>query len=172
MSLDKREIEKLLQMLNSELGRDEVIGEIYLVGGAVMCLVLEARLATKDLDGYFAPTAKIRAAASRIAAKMQVQEDWLNDSVKGFLSSKGTFSQFLELSHLRVLTANPDYLLAMKCLAMRIGHEFHDIDDVRYLLRYLNISKYDVALTVIARYYPIEKFPQKTLYVLEELLAP
>jgi hypothetical protein len=28
------------------------------------------------------------------------------------------------------------------------------------------------ALDVITRYYPLEKFPQKTLYALEELLQP
>jgi hypothetical protein len=58
----------------------------------------------------------------------------------------------------------------MKCLAMRIGEEFHDLDDIRYLLRYLNISQYQEALDTITRYYPLEKFPQKTLYALEELL--
>ena len=68
------------------------------------------------------------------------------------------------------MVAQPAYLLAMKCLSMRIGAEFHDEDDVRYLLRYLNIDTYDQALDVVTRYYPLERFPQKTLYALEELL--
>jgi hypothetical protein len=66
--------------------------------------------------------------------------------------------------------ALPQYLLAMKCLAMRIGAEFHDEEDVRFLLRLLNIRSYDQALAVITKYYPLERFPQKTLYALEELL--
>ena len=68
------------------------------------------------------------------------------------------------------MIAQPGYLLAMKCLAMRIGAEFHDEDDVRYLLRHLDIRRYDHALAVIEKYYPLEQFPQKTLYALAELL--
>ena len=53
---------------------------------------------------------------------------------------------------------------------MRIGAEFHDEDDVRYLLRHLDIRSYADALKVIDKYYPLERFPQKTLYALAELL--
>lgn len=70
---------------------------------------------------------------------------------------------------MRIFVPTPEYLLAMKCLAMRIGEEFFDLDDIRYLLRYLNITSYKQAVSVIERYYPLEKFPQKTLYALEEL---
>jgi hypothetical protein len=59
----------------------------------------------------------------------------------------------------------------MKCLSMRIGAEFHDEDDVRYLLRHLDIRSREQALAVVSRYYPLERFPQKTLYALEELLG-
>ena len=106
-------------------------GELYLAGGAVMCLVFKARPSTRDVDGYFEPAAKLREAARRVALKAGVKEDWLNDGVKGYLSEKGSFNPYLELSHLKVFTARPDYLLAMKCLAMRIGEEFHDLDDIR-----------------------------------------
>lgn len=36
--------------------------------------------------------------------------------------------------------------------------------------RYLNVSKADDARAVIGRYYPLDRFPQKTLYLLDELL--
>ncbi len=68
------------------------------------------------------------------------------------------------------MVAQPAYLLAMKCLAMRIGAEFHDEEDVRYLLRHLDLRTYDQTLSVIEKYYPLERFPQKTLYALAELL--
>jgi hypothetical protein len=86
------------------------------------------------------------------------------------LSSQGDFAFFLELDHLRVMVAQPAYLLAMKCLAMRIGLEFHDEDDIRYLLRHLDIQSYEQALTVIEKYYPFERYPRKTLCALAELL--
>jgi hypothetical protein len=41
---------------------------------------------------------------------------------------------------------------------------------VRFLLRYLNIRRHAAAVEVVARYYPLERVPQKTLYALEEML--
>ena len=41
---------------------------------------------------------------------------------------------------------------------------------MRFLLRYLNITNYQTALDIICRYYPLEQFPQKTLYALEEMV--
>lgn len=168
--LNKMQIDKLLRALNEELGKMDVISELYLVGGAVMCLAFRARQSTQDLDSIFVPSAEVRAAAKRVALQLAVKEDWLNDGVKGFLSQKGEFEPYLELSHLQVFVAKAEYLLAMKCLAMRIGEEFRDIDDVRYLLRHLGIETYSKALEVIGRYYPSDKFPAKARFVLQELL--
>lgn len=169
-SLGKAGIERLFRQLNQELQDESVQGELYLVGGAVMCLVYQARASTRDLDAFFKPSKQLRIAAARVAQKNDIPENWLNDGVKGFLSEYGTFTRYLELSNLKVFAADPSYLLAMKCLSARIGEEFHDIDDIRYLLRYLNIDHNAEAKAVITRYYPLEKFPQKTLYLLEELL--
>jgi len=146
VALTSEEIEALFRALDTELGTSSVIGELYLVGGAVMCLALHARPATLDVDAHFEPTAAIRRAATRVAAARGVREDWLNDAVKGFLSQHGEYQPFLELPNLRVLVAKPEYLLAMKCLAFRLGPEFHDETDVRFLLRYLNIERYDAAI--------------------------
>jgi biotin carboxylase len=148
-----------------------VSGELFVVGGAVMCLAYAARESTRDVDALFRPASKVRAAAARIAARAGVDANWLNDGVKGFLSENAAFNSFLELSHLRVMVAQPEYMLAMKCLSMRIGEEFHDEDDVRYLLRHLGVESYEAALEIIGRFYPVERFPQKTLYALEELTA-
>jgi hypothetical protein len=169
-ALAQAEILRLFELLNEELRQSGITGELYLVGGAVMCLAYHARPSTADVDALFRPTEEIRKAAARAAAKASLPSDWLNDAVKGYLSDRGDFAPFLELDHLRVLVALPQYLLAMKCLAMRIGAEFHDEEDVRFLLRLLDIRSYDQALAVITKYYPLERFPQKTLYALEELL--
>ncbi len=135
-----------------------------------MCLAYNARPSTADVDAVFQPSAVVRKAAARAAAKAGLAPDWLNEGVKGYLSQQGDFAPFLELDHLRVLIAQPQYLLAMKCLAMRIGAEFHDEDDIRFLLRLLDIRTHEDAIHVIAQYYPVERFAQKTLYALEELL--
>lgn len=111
-----------------------------------------------------------REAAARVAAKTNVPDTWLNDAVKGYLSPRGEFAPFLELQHLRVFVAESHYLLAMKCAAMRLGEEFHDLDDVRYLLRHLDISSPDDALAVVTRYFDEGQLHPKTRLALEELL--
>ena len=169
-ALAQGDIRRLFKLLNEELRQSGTRGELYLVGGAVMCLAYNARLSTADVDAIFQPTAQVRKAAARAAAKANLAADWLNDGVKGYLSREGDFAPFLELDHLRVMVARPEYLLAMKCLSMRIGAEFHDEEDVRFLLRLLDIRSYDRVIAVIAKYYPLERFPQKSMYALEELL--
>jgi hypothetical protein len=168
--LAARDLLHLFELLDAELGRGDTVGELFLVGGAVMCLAYAARPSTQDVDAAFRPPARVREAATRVAAQAGVSADWLNDGVKGFFSERGEFAPFLELAHLRVMVAQPEYLLAMKCLAMRIGAEFHDEDDVRYLLRHLDVRNSAHAIELITRYYPLERFPQKTLSVLADLL--
>ena len=60
----------------------------------------------------------------------------------------------------------------MKCAAMRLGEEFHDLDDVRYLLRHLGITTVEEALAVVTRYFEEEQLAPKTRLALEELLPP
>ena len=169
-SLSRSDMLRLFDLLNAELATEDVRGELYLVGGAVMCLALDARHATRYMDGYFLPTGAIRQAAGRVAARAVVPDDWLNDAVKGYLSPRGDFDPYLDLDHLKVFVARPTYLLAMKCAAMRLGEEFHDLEDVRYLLRLLNITTVDDALEVVTRYSDAERLPPKARLALEELL--
>jgi hypothetical protein len=169
-TLSRQDMERLFRLLDEELGRQSVTGEVFVVGGAVMCLAFGARQSTRDVDALFRPATIVRKAAAKVGRNAGVGE-WLNDAVKGYLSERGEFDSYLELPHLRVYCARPEYLLAMKCLAMRIGEEFHDLDDVRYLLRSLNIETYEQACETLCQFYPLQQFPQKTLYALEELLA-
>lgn len=169
-ALTQSDIRRLFALLSEELQQARISGELYLVGGAVMCLAHNARPSTSDVDALFRPAAEVRKAAARAAAKANLPSDWLNDAVRAYLSPQADFVPFLELDHLRVMVARPQYLLAMKCLAMPIGAEFHDQADVRFLLRLLDIRSYEQALKAISSYYPLERFPQKTLYALEELL--
>ncbi len=171
VKLTAPDIRRLFELLECELGSVEAEGELYLVGGAIMFLALNARDATRDVDAWFKPTKIIRQAAARVAAEANVPEDWLNDAVKGYLSSRGDVDPFLELPHLRVFVARPTYLLAMKCAAMRLGEEFQDLDDVRYLLRYLNISSVREAIDVVTQYFDESQMLPKTKLALEEILG-
>ena len=67
--LTKRDIEALLRELDAELALAKVRGELYLVGGAVMCLVHEARPATRAVDGFFLVLHRTPGKAARILRK-------------------------------------------------------------------------------------------------------
>lgn len=165
------DIRRLFDLLNEELATDDVQGELYLVGGAVMCLAFAARESTRDVDALYKPATAVRQAAARVAARANVPTTWLNDAVKAWLGGRGDFDRYLELSHLNVFVARAEYLLALKCAAMRLGEEFRDLDDVRYLLRYLNLTSSHDALEMVARYVDEDAIPVKTRLALEELLG-
>ena len=59
----------------------------------------------------------------------------------------------------------------MKCAAMRLGEEFHDVDDVRYLLRHLYVRTPDDALAIVTAYFDHTDLLPKTRPILEELLG-
>lgn len=169
--LARPDILRLFELLQAELAAIGARGEVYVVGGAVMCLAFGARDSTHDVDAVFHPSKVVRQAAARVAVRAGVPESWLNDAVKGWLSPRGEYDEYLDLPNLKVFIARPEYLLAMKCAAMRLGEEFHDLEDVRYLLRYLNITSVDEALTIVLRFFDAAQVPTKTSLALEELLG-
>jgi hypothetical protein len=168
-SFSRAKILRLLESLNDELKKVAVRGDVYLAGGAVMCLAFETRDSTRDVDATFRPSSEVRTAALAVAEREGVPDNWLNDAVRSYVSETPSFTQFLELSNLRVFCADARYMLAMKCLAMRIGEGFRDEEDVRYLLRHLGIERYEDALDVIGRYYAVAEFPATALAALREL---
>lgn len=168
--LDAKRIAGLLAALNGELARKEIKGEIYMAGGAVMCLAFHDREATKDIDALMVPAAELREAAALVGEREGLAAGWINDAVKGFFSQTGRFDVYRELSHLRVLTAHPEYLLAMKCLAARLGNEFQDERDIALLLGSLGVNTVVGAVEILERYYPLARYPVRARYLLEELL--
>lgn len=62
-------------------------------------------------------------------------------------------------------------MLAMKVSAMHLGPELHDLDDVRYLLRHLDVRSVVEALEIVERYVPVDAIPAKARHALEDLLG-
>jgi hypothetical protein len=165
-TVDTKQIKQYLGELNDELQAVNIKGEVCLYGGAVMCLVYDARPATKDVDAVFKPTSEMRQAISRVAERNSLPEHWLNDGVKGFLVPHRQRT-FLDLSHLKVYVPEPDYLLAMKAIAARA--ESYDPEDVKLLIHLLGLKKPDEVFDVIEKYYPRQQIKPVTQYFIEEL---
>jgi hypothetical protein len=173
-TLSRETIVRGMQLLSDLLGKQGVTGEICLFGGAVMVLAFSARLATKDVDAIFRPAQTIRDIASRVAEHFHLPADWLNDGVKSFVSKRhdttpGNLPQF---PHLRLTMPVPEYLLAMKCMASRLGgtaDEPSDVSDIIFLIRRLNLKTAGEVLGLVELYYPANRIPVKTRYLIEGL---
>lgn len=164
--MNAAEIKKYLGELNDELRAADVKGEVCLYGGAVMCLVYNARPATKDVDAVFQPTSEMRQAVARVAAVHDLPEDWLNDAVKGYVVPHKQRILF-DFSNLKIFVPDPDYLLAMKTLAARAGTP--DRDDIELLIKLLGIKSAEDVFSVLEKYYPHQQIKPATQYFIEEL---
>jgi len=161
-----QEIEKYLMALNDELSLTGVKGEICLYGGAVMCLVYQARPSTKDVDAVFRPASEMRQAAERVAQDHGLRPDWLNDAVKGYVVEHPQRVLF-NFPALKVYVPEPDYLLAMKTLASRV--ESMDKQDIIFLIKLLKVKTADETLAILEKYYPRQQIKPATQYFVEEL---
>jgi hypothetical protein len=160
---------RAFEALNAELARENIKGEVGVVGGAAMVLAFNARESTRDVDGVFEPSGKIRAAAARVAKAQRLPADWLNDAAKGYMpADTQPRSVMLDLSHLIVWVPPAQYLLAMKAIAARLDSQ--DAQDLRTLIRHLGLRHVEDVLEVVENYYPRNQIPPKTQYFLEELL--
>lgn len=173
--LSKDQIIAALSALNDELMARGVTGELSIFGGAAMVLVFDARKSTRDVDAIFLPKSEMAAAAATVAARLDLPENWLNDGVKGFVSAAGEMVEddLPAYSNLRVLRPTARYLLAMKCLAARVGgyDAPKDGEDVRLLCRHLGLSDPAAILQIVAEFYPDSQIPVKTRFFVEELVA-
>jgi hypothetical protein len=159
-ALTREAILRALGSLSDELGRQNVTGEVCLFGGTVMVLAFTARLATKDVDALFQPTPLIRDIAKRIGEEQSLPTDWLNDGVKGFVSARHetTAGNLPQFPHLRLTMPVPEYLLAMKCMP-----------DIVFLIRHLRLQSASAVLDIVGQYYPANRIPVKTQYLVEGL---
>jgi hypothetical protein len=173
--LERQQIEAALRRLAELLRAQQTEGEICLLGGTVMVLAFKARPATKDVDAIFHPAGVIRSAAAIVQEELALPSHWLNDGAKGFISANHqvTTGDLPQFEGLRVLAPTAEYMLAMKAMASRIAHldtDPSDVEDIRFLLAQLNIKSPDEALAVVARFYPPDRIPARTAFLLEEIL--
>ena len=108
--------------------------ELLAVGGAVMVLAYNARLATHDIDVFILSPRKAqitRSLAQQVAQEFEWPNDWLNDGAKGFLVGISQGPVIFSAPGIVVKRPEVAQLLAMKLSAWR---DDVDIDDARRLL--------------------------------------
>ena len=142
--LSRARIVSALEALSEELANSSRREEIVIVGGAALVLLFGARAATKDVDAVVlgdGRAAVVREAASRVASRLDLPEDWLNDAAKGFVHALALGDTLFESPSLLARAAAPQQLLAMKLSAWR---DDIDIEDARLLLRTMGQQRDDI----------------------------
>lgn len=176
--LSKDDIVRGLRAIDKRAREAGVVIDVSIYGGAAMALVFDVRQSTKDVDAVVnGPPEFLRLAAREVAADEGWPEDWLNDGVKGFTSAKEQMRLMADFSGateggLRVFTPAPEYMFAMKCMAMRQqGLEgSHDISDIEALADAAKIGSVDDALSLVESFYPNDRIPAKVRFGVEEIM--
>ena len=187
MSDDKNFDRLTLERALAELGRRAFIAdrivEIVIYGGSALLLTLNRQINTGDVDAVFEGNKDfIKKLAADMAEEFGWDENWLNDGVKGWLSNrdaepdvKSLFKTYPSEDQpgLRVYTAKPEYLFAMKCRVMRVGgiEANSDIDDIKLLARAIGLKNSQEALTLVEKFYPQNMLQPKTRLGLEEIFS-
>jgi len=155
----------------TELGRRShaqgKVVEIAIYGGSALMLASNFRITTQDVDAV-ADTDQglVNRLAQEIGAERGWPQDWLNDGVRTYLSSNVEgLAQHHELFRtypsedapgLRVFVPTPEYLLAMKLMALRLDPAAGktDLSDILNLMEVVNIADKDQLNQFAAMFYP------------------
>jgi hypothetical protein len=169
--LDRDSIARFLTELAAELDAHGVRGEMFIVGGAAMALAYNTRRATSDIGAVFEPKMVVYEAAARVARSHpdELDEDWLNDAVKGLLpGSDANATVVFDHPGLVVRVASPGYLFAMKVAASRVER---DVDDIVALFQMCGFNSVDEALDHVTTIYPALTLEPRAQFLLEEIAS-
>ncbi len=168
--MNREDMITALEELNKELRFIGVRVEIGLYGEKEICLALNVREATHNIEALFEPNGRIRSVVQDVGTSLGLDEDWINDAVKGLVSDKNDMIVLSKLSNIDINTAFAPYILAMKVMSYSADN-IDEIDDIKYLLRYLNIKSVEQVLDVINSYYPVNKVLPETHNMLEKVFG-
>ena len=177
--LKKDDILRGLRKIDAKAKEAGVIVDLSVYGGAALAIAFDIRRATRDVDAivHGAPDF-LRRAATEIALEEEWPADWLNDGVKGFTSANERMRlmedfEASETGGLRVHVPVPEYLFAMKCMAMRPEglQGSHDISDIVALADEADIKDAEEALSLVEAFYPAARIPPKVRFGVEEIMG-
>jgi hypothetical protein len=168
--LTKALILELFGEIDEELKKQDLVGELLMIGGAVMTVLYDARPATQDVDGIFHPTQPLRDIIKKLGRKHGLDDDWMNDASKGVIQKIEEDRRIIifEGKNFSVYSPSREYLLATKILASRRGRDY---DDIKLLIDQCQITTVDECLEIVERYFPRWAIDPRSQFAVEEIIA-
>lgn len=162
---------KLLGELDYKLGQKGLKVKMNIYGGAVMCLVFEARHGTKDVDAIFSDTKNVYNESYKIATKYMISPDWLNDSIR-IIKEKFKKEEMIKVNmyeNINLYIPSAEQMFAMKAIAAR-DFPYKDQYDLAYLYRYLGIKNKKQAIKIIYKFFEKQLFDKQKEAFLERTI--
>lgn len=165
--MNREQIERAFSKLNGLCKKRNIKGEIGVIGGAAMVLAYGSDRSTKDVDAIFEPSSLIKKAVADVAGELKLDNDWLNDAAKSFMSKQPEKNKIFQFSNLTIWVPEPEYMLAMKAISARLDSK--DSTDLISLIKILNLKSSEKVFNIIEKYYPKNQIPAKTKFFVEEI---
>lgn len=166
-SLTPRLIEDAFAGLGQRARTDGRVIDIAVYGGSALMLVSNFRASTADVDAVASDEnqAYLEACADELGRTLGLPTGWLNDQVFPYLSDQ-VDGFACEHSHfrsypneaepgLRVYVPTPEYMCALKLIALRIepGTAAKDFEDLQHLTALLRLDTPQKALALVSQFY-------------------
>ena len=134
--------------------------------GAAIVLGFDGRPATRDVDAIWRPHGAVLDEAWAVADELGLPRWWLNEQASSYLPSGHAEGPSVFVGRaLRVMTADPELLLAMKVRAARTGDR---ADIIILLADRMGLSTAAAVLSVAERVFE-EPVPPRQRQVIEDL---
>jgi hypothetical protein len=180
MTLTRDDLVSAFRELGELAARAGKVIDLAVYGGSALMLVSNFRDSSWDMDAVAAPNQDfIREAALTVAQNRGWADDWLNDGVRTYLSPLAEDTKSYEFfatypneatPGLRVFVPTPEYMLAMKLMALRVEPDGgKDLDDILCLMEVVGIAGQSDMVEAAARFYPEAKISGKLRLALDDV---
>ena len=168
--------------LGLRVQREGKVIDLAIYGGSALMLASNFRVATQDVDAVVEGNQDtITRLVEDIARVRHWPKDWLNDGVRTYLSPQvsgiqehhALFRAYPSEQEpgLRVFVPSPEYMLAMKLMAMRIDPSGgkSDVADILNLLDVVGFTTQEEVIDFAASFYPEAKISARLRLGIREL---
>jgi uncharacterized protein (DUF1778 family) len=160
-----------LALLNDALDRQELKVEFYFLGGALLFVAFHARPRTAHVSALFQPPGAVAETIASLTGREAWPTDWLPAAIREYLVGGVRTDRYLELANLSVFVPPIEYVLALEVASLRMGAGAGALDDLRYVLRALNVTEPRDAIAITGRYFGMRQIPENAYPILASLLT-